>query len=340
MRHFTLLLALTGLLALPGCYSSNFAWHKVKDSGAPGHFTWRNSDELWGDGVSVARRKNGTWESLDVCGPYLKSHGFSGNRQSITVGFGSDSSVYALCGADLTDGQDLVHFNAAGDGVPMVLPNDGAVHLVQLVGDIALVGQTHLYQRKGNAFTELTAHPFASAPTAAGLSIDEIYATGSPANAAPSTQWWNGKVWAEVKVANTAAPGEPIDQPSAPVLRAGTVGLGPWRVEHGVTRLFVSDNPGLKRPVRFMSALPPDAALYYGTPPHDAENASQVVYLWLARSGASDLEYLGDGPFTSGAMYSAGGFGGYVVDESTVLMSSTHGAIGGFSKTELWEGGL
>ncbi len=333
-------IALLALVFSTGCYSSNFSWKKIKDSKAPGHFTWRSGDELWGDGASVARRKAGQWEALDVCGPYLKSHTFAGDRQSIKVGFAADGSVFALCGANLQDGQDLVHFDAAGNGVPMVLPNDGAVGLVQLSGDIALIGATRVFKRDGNTFSELTAHPFGSAVPTAGLSLNEIYAMGSAPNAASATQWWNGKVWAEVIVPNTAKPGEPVDQPQAPEFRADTISLGQWRVQQGVPRLFVTNNPGLKRPVRFLSALPPDAALYVGTPSRDAETSTQVVFLWLARSGDSDLEYLGDGPFTSGSMYSVAGFSGYIVDESTVLMSSTHGAVGGFSKTELWEGGL
>lgn len=333
-------LALAALVLLTGCYSSNFSWRKVKNSDAPGHFTWRTDTELWGDGPSVARRRNGAWEALDVCGPYLKSHGFAGNRAVTTVGFGADGSVFALCGGDLTDGQDLVHFNAAGDGVAMVLPNDGAVTLVQLQGDIALMGSSHLYQRKGDAFTEVAAHPFASAPQAAGLSLQEIYATGTGPNA-QATKWWNGSSWADVNVPNTARPGEPPDQAFPPILRAGTIGLGPWQVVHGVPKLFVHDNPGVqKRPVRFLAALPPDSALYYGTSAHDSFNASTVLYLWLARSGDSDLEFLGDGPFSSGSMYSVGGFGGYAIDEATVLMSSTHGAVGSKATTELWEGGL
>lgn len=58
------------------------------------------------------------------------------------------------------------------------------------------------------------------------------------------------------------------------------------------------------------------------------------------QNGLSDLEYLGNGSFSSGSMYSVGGFGGYAVDDSTVLTSSTHGAVGGKIGTELWEGGL
>lgn len=329
--------ALVAVLLLTGCYTGNFSWKKVKDAPAPGHFTWRNADELWGDGASVAKRTDGEWQALDVCGPYLKSHGFAGNRSSVTVGFAADGSVFALCGANLTDGQDLVRFNAAGDGVPMALPNDGAVALVQLDGDIAVVGASRVFKRDGDHFTELAAHPFEGAPKAAGRSLQEIYATGAAHNQETTMQWWNGKAWAEVAIPVAVDANKPTYRPE---FRAGTIGLGPWRVEGGVPRPFVTDNPGLKRPVSFLASLPPDAALYYGVPAHGAEQSTNELHLWLARSGDSDLEYLGNGNFSAGSMYSVGGFGGYAIDDSTVLMTSTHGAVGGKISDELWEGGL
>lgn len=336
----TMRLIAATLVLSSGCYTSNFEWTKIKESEAPSHFVWRSSSEVWGDGASVVRRKDGTWEALDVCGPYLKSLTYSGNRQSITVGFASDGSVFALCGADLLDGQDLVHFDAAGNGVPMTLPNDGAVRLVQLDGDIALVGASRVFKRETTGFSELTTHPFAGSPIAAGLSLQEIYATGSVVDGPSTARWWNGNVWAEITIPDTANPGEPASQPGAPEHRAGTVGLGPWRVQGGVPTPFVTDNPGVERPVRFMSALPPDAAMYFGTPERAADEATNVVHLWVGRTGEDDLEYLGSGNFNSGSMYTAGGFGGYAVDDSSVLMLSTQGAIGGYSKTELWEGEL
>jgi len=318
-------------LLLAGCNGGNLSWRKVTNSPAPSHFTWRNSNELWGDGDAVARRKNGAWEALDVCGPYLKSKGAAVNRASVTVGFASDGSVFALCGGNLADGQDLVHFDAGGAGVTLPLPNDGAMALVQLLGDIALVGASRFFKREGGKFTELTAHPFAGPPQAAGLWLQEIYASGA------TSMWWNGKTWAEVALP-LAENGNKLAHP--PELRNGTVTLGPSRVQAGIVLPLVTDNPGLKRPVRFAGALPPDAALFVGTPPVGAEESSKVAHFWIGRSGEDDLEYLGNGAFGSGSMYTIGGFGGYPIDEATLLVTSIHGAIGGKISSELWEGGL
>ena len=325
MKRATLLLA----LGLAGCIG-NLSWKTVKSGTAPTKFALAPDGSTWGYGAAVMRRSaGGAWTLLDVCGKYAKSGYYAGAKQDTDVAF-AGGATWVLCGNTTLEGQALLRYDG-GNATQVVLPNDTDVQLVQLDADVALFGKSGLYTHDGDKFTLLpnSAPPASQVRSndAAGHSLTDLYA-----GALPQTLHWNGAAWLPV----TAPPDDSSGQfPTVgpPTLRAGHVYAGGFELTGETAAQVVHDNPGLTRPLRFFAVAGPDEAIFTGRP-GDSFNAGTIAYFWYGKTGQSDLTFLGDAPFNSGSLYSAGGQSGYAVDDHTLLVVDS----GGGSSSELVEG--
>jgi hypothetical protein len=315
-------------LVVSGCYQ-DIGWKKIVNGKAfPTHFTWRDSDELWGDGAAVGRRVDGAWELLDVCGDKGKRADGQGPRSGILVGFGPGKEVSALCGLNASEGQDLVHFDAAGHAEARALPNDGSLQLVQLVGDIALIGETQVFARDGAGWKSIATHDPLALQNSAGRTASDLYVA-----TATNVLHFDGHAFTPV-----------FDGLTQTGLVRVALRDGQLFADNGFDAFFRLDATGpvdLFKPtvnaktgvrhLRPVAILAPDHLVLLGFAAHDMETAGQGGYLWLLGPGDDDATYLGAMPFyAAGGLYQGGnGSFGYAVDEDTYL---------GFSGDGLYEG--
>jgi len=326
MRAF--LLCAAACISLPACIG-NMDWRTVTAAPAPSRFAFAPDGTVWGYGRAVMHRDAGkVWRNVDVCGPYAKSAYYSGNKQELDLAF-AGGVTWVLCGNTTLEGQELLRYEG-GNAVLVPLPNDTDVQLIQLDSDVALVGPQALYQHVGAGFTAVpgSAPPRELGLSAAGRSLSDIYLGGFP-----QIVRWDGTSWTPLPVPPDN--GSPFRPSGVPVWRSGHVYAGGFELIAGVPTAVVRNNPGLARPLAAFAVLGPDEAIFIGVPGLGPYQSTTNAYFWRGKEGDADFHFLGDAPFVSGSLYSAGGQSGWAIDEHTLLVLNSNGQS---SAAELDEG--
>lgn len=317
-----LLCGLMLVSALAGC-NRNFTWEVVSTAEAvhfrPSYFLERSEGEVWAFGSGVARRLDGEWSLLDVCGPH-RWHASrpTSPRLSTHVAFRGEE-VWALCGGDLEEGQTLV-IHQGGEGRVTPMPNDGRITFIRLPDGPLLMGSTSLWARDGDSWTAVGSHPFGEARYlhGGGTSRDDFYVGLNPdVDGWQKFRHWNGADWSDV----------PLDEIyvdiSSVELRRGVPMLRHYRLEGGALVDVAEGIPGAaKRPVKPVAFVPPDGVVFLAYDHgHSIELGGTGAYLWFGRAGQEELDYLGEAPFiTSGGLYQPNvGDIPFAVDRDTLL---------------------